>query len=60
MFAIGRGLRKVLRGQMEGVGTTPRLRVQDSDGKMLVDQDHLPADVPDIPSATRVASEPGA
>jgi acetate kinase len=54
VFAIGGGLRKVIRGQMEGVGTTPRLRVKGSDGKVLADQDHPPADVPDLPSAMRI------
>lgn len=54
VFAIEGGLRKVLRGQMEGVGTTPRLRIKGSDGEVLADQDHLPADVPDVPSAMRI------
>jgi acetate kinase len=33
VFAIGRGLRKLLRGQTKSVGTTPRLRVEDAMAK---------------------------
>ena len=30
-------LRRLLKGQMEGIGTRPRLRAEDSDRKSLID-----------------------
>lgn len=54
VFATERGLRKLLKGQMEGIGTAPRLRVKGHDGEVLAEHDHSPADVPDLPSAMLV------
>lgn len=54
VFAIGGGLRKLLRGQMEGVGTAPRLRIKGSDGQILADQSYAAPDVPDQLAAMRL------
>lgn len=54
VFAIGDGPRKLLRGQLEGIGTAPRLRIKGSDGQALADQTHGQSDVPDLPTAMRV------
>jgi len=54
VFSIEDGLRKRLRGQMEGIATAPRLRVNGSDGKMLADRKQAAADVPDLPAAMRI------
>lgn len=53
-FAVAQGLRKLLRGQMEGIGTAPRLVVKGHDGEILVEQDHSQTDVADLPSAMMV------
>lgn len=53
VFAIGNGPRKLLRGQLEGIGTAPRLRIKGSDGQILADQTHTQSDVPDLPTAMR-------
>ena len=46
------GLKRRIRGQMDGIGTRPRLLARDADGAMLVDRqyrpdvvDHLPAEI---------------
>lgn len=54
VFAVAQGLRKLLRGQMEGIGTAPRLRVKGHHGEILEDQDHSQTDVPDLPAAMLV------
>jgi acetate kinase len=46
-----RDLHRVVKGQMDGIGTKPRLRAEKSDGTRLVDQTYLPQDVADLPSA---------
>jgi acetate kinase len=55
LFAIGDGtpLRK-LKGQMERIGTKPRLIARDADGASLVERTLAAADVPDVPAAMGV------
>lgn len=50
----GRDLKKLVRGQMDGIGTMPRLRATGSDGGELVDRTYQPAEVADLQSATRL------
>jgi acetate kinase len=53
MYEVGAGrtLSLVSRGQLDGIGTQPRLRVRDARGGALTDQKY-PADaVPDVPAA---------
>ncbi|HUH49074.1 MAG TPA: acetate/propionate family kinase, partial [Mycoplana sp.] len=54
VFAIGDDLKKLLRGQLEGIGTAPRLRIKGSDGQVLADQSYAAADVPDQLAAMRL------
>ncbi|MGO4438413.1 acetate/propionate family kinase [Rhizobium sp. RAF56] len=54
IFATDGGLRKLAKGQMEGIGTAPQLRVKGAGGEILVDQNHSPGDVPDLPAAMRL------
>jgi acetate kinase len=52
LFAIeGEGLRRRLRGQMDGIGTRPRLRVRGGDGADLVDRSFTAENVADLPAA---------
>ncbi|MBD9371058.1 acetate kinase [Rhizobium sp. ARZ01] len=53
VFAIADGLKKLLRGQMEGIGTAPRLHIKGSDGQVLAENAHAPNDVPDLITAMR-------
>lgn len=47
----GRTLRPILKGQMDGIGTQPRLRVRDAQGGPLTDQKYSIDDVRDISAA---------
>jgi len=55
VFGIDDGdLSKLVRGQMEGIGVSPRLRATDSDGAQLIDRTYPPAEVADLQAATRL------
>ena len=59
LFEIGdgRSLRLAFRGQMDGLGTRPRLRTSDARGAALGDEKYSADDVPDVPAGiTRVAA----
>jgi acetate kinase len=49
-------LRRLVKGQIDGVGTRPRLRATAADGKPLIDQTYAPDRVSDLPAATEVAA----
>ncbi len=55
LFAPSAGLQRLVRGRIDGVGTSPHLKATDPDGNALVDQAYVPADVPDLPAAIHVA-----
>jgi len=42
--------KRLLKGQMDGIGTRPRLRAAGADGKPIIDETYSPADVADLPS----------
>jgi len=53
----GRELRLESKGQLDGIGTQPRLRVRDAQGAELADEKASAAEVPDVPAAiTRVGA----
>lgn len=54
VLAIAGGLTKLLRGQMEGIGTTPRLRVKGDSGQITEDREFPRNEVPDLPAAMRL------
>src|SRR5262245_3823025 len=39
------------KGQMDGIGSQPRLRARDAQGTILIDQKFAPGDVADVPAA---------
>src|SRR5262249_797382 len=41
-----------LKGQVDGIGTRPRLRARDADGRSLVDQTFPATEIPDVAVAT--------
>src|SRR5215468_6708261 len=55
--ADGPELRMNSKGQLDGIGTQPRLRVRDAQGSVLVDDKSSAGEVPDVPAAmTRVGA----
>ena len=51
----GGGLHRLIKGQMDGIGTRPKLRAEGTDGKGLIDQSYAPAEVSDVPAALLTA-----
>ena len=49
-------LQRRLKGQMDGIGTRPKLRVVDAAGTELVVQTYPVADVPDVPAALKASA----
>jgi acetate kinase len=49
----GADLNCLVKGQMDGVGTRPRLRAEGPDKAPLIDQTFAPEKVPDLPAATQ-------
>lgn len=47
--------RRLIKGQVDGIGTRPRLRAEDADGNGLVDQSYGPQHVADVPAALQTA-----
>src|SRR5437660_9297556 len=46
---------RLLKGQVDGIGTRPRLRVKGGENKELIDQTYAPDRVNDVPTALRTA-----
>jgi acetate kinase len=59
VFSIeGEGqLRRQIRGQMDGVGSRPRLRASDANGDPLAERAYPIEAIPDIPAAMSIAGE---
>jgi acetate kinase len=57
MFAVDGGgkLTRLLKGQMDGIGTRPRLQASRLDGRSFVDREYEIAAVPDVPAALQTA-----
>ena len=45
------GLRCLVKGQMDGIGTRPHLRAEGPDAQLLIDQSYPPAQIGDVPAA---------
>jgi acetate kinase len=48
-------LKRLIKGQMDGVGSLPRLRANAADGALLVDQKFSAEKVSDLPTAMQTA-----
>ena len=57
VFAIegAADLKLQVRGQVDGIGTQPRLRGRGADGAQLIEQHFETREVPDVPSALHAA-----
>jgi acetate kinase len=53
----GRDLNCIVKGQIDGVGTKPRLRAEGPDKAPLIDETFAPEKIPDLPAATQVAGD---
>ena len=53
LFGIGpvRELKRLIKGQVAGIGTKPHLRAENADGAPLVDEIYRHAHMPDVPAA---------
>ena len=58
IFAVSgpQQLRRLLKGQVDGIGSRPHLRAQTSDGALLIDR-HCGSDIADVPAAIAVAAD---
>ncbi|KRB62176.1 acetate kinase [Rhizobium sp. Root708] len=57
VFAVAGSLERLVKGQMEGIGTTPHLTIRSPSGERLENETY-PADVvPDLPAAMRLVGE---
>ena len=58
VFATDRtkDLRRLVKGQIDGIGTRPRLRADGADNKRVVDQAYAPDEVADLPTAIQVTA----
>lgn len=54
VFGLRDGLSKLIRGQIEGIGTAPHLHARDHHGATMVDVKLSPAEIPDLVAATRM------
>jgi acetate kinase len=48
---------RLIKGQVDGIGTRPRLRAEARDGKPLIDKTYAPSDIADVPKAIMAAGE---
>jgi acetate kinase len=48
---------RLIKGQVDGIGTRPKLRAEAKDGARLIDQSYAVEEVPDVPAAIVVAAE---
>src|SRR5262249_54618853 len=51
----GTELKRLIKGQMSGIGTRPRLQAEAADKTPLIDQSYAPERVPDVATALAVA-----
>ena len=57
VFAVGAAsdLKCLVKGQMDGIGTRPRLRAEAADKKLLIDRSYAQDEIQDLPDAIHAA-----
>ena len=50
-------LRRLLKGQVDGIGSRPHMRAQTSDGALLIDRQYRADEIADVPAAIAVAAD---
>ena len=53
----GSRVKRLLKGQLDGIGVRPRLRATKADGAIAIDRMFSPEDVRDLPAAIQVTAE---
>jgi acetate kinase len=53
----GGGLDRVIKGQVDGIGTRPRLRASAADGSVLIDKNFAANEIADVPAALSFAGD---
>jgi acetate kinase len=48
-------LHRLVKGQVDGIGTQPRLRAETGDGAALIDRHYAPGEIADVPAAIAAA-----
>ena len=56
-MSSGREPQRLVKGQLDGIGTLPRLRVEASNGAELIDKSYAPEQVADVPAAMAAAGD---
>ena len=57
IFGMGGGaLSRLVKGQIDGIGTRPRLLAKAHDGSSLIDRNYASNEVPDVPAAIAVVA----
>jgi acetate kinase len=49
--------RRLLKGQVDGIGSRPRMRAQTTEGRSLIDRQYSAEEIADIPAAIAVAAD---
>jgi acetate kinase len=49
-------LKRLIRGQLDGIGTRPRLSAKAKDKSLLVDRSYAPDEIPDVPAAIAIVA----
>jgi len=57
VFSVANSLVRLVKGQMEGIGTTPHLTIKSSDGEQLANENYPLETVPDMLAAMRLVGE---
>ena len=58
VFAVGadNGPQRLIKGQVDGIGTRPRLRAEAADKKPLVDRSYAVEEIADVPAALQAGA----
>ncbi|EJC83212.1 acetate kinase [Rhizobium leguminosarum bv. trifolii WSM2297] len=57
LFASAGGLRRLVKGKVEGIGTAPHLAIKSASGDRLTDETYPHETVPDLPAAMRLVGQ---
>src|SRR5258707_10276780 len=58
IFSVEEGgaLRRLIKGQIDGIGTRPRLAAEADDKSSLIERTYAPDEVPEVPAAIAVVA----
>jgi acetate kinase len=56
-IAAGEKLHRLIKGQVDGIGTQPRLRAETGDGSALIERHYAPNEIAHVPAAIATAGQ---